>query len=138
MQVYSTCFGRISRPSSGVQKNVTAASGIGHSNGATTMFRAYIAPIIRSTKNVTAASGIGHSNGATTYTRGYGYIFLLLIMGAIDARNMQSKLAVNKYLHTVASCWILLILNHDAWNHEYKTLDVVFSISSTELEHAIY
>ena len=29
-QVYSTCFGRPSRPSSGVQKTVTAASGTGH------------------------------------------------------------------------------------------------------------
>ena len=36
LQVYSTCFGRPSRPSSGVQKTVTAASGTGHSNGATT------------------------------------------------------------------------------------------------------
>jgi len=27
-------------------------------------------------------------------------------MGAMDARNMYSNLAVNKYLHTVASCWI--------------------------------
>jgi hypothetical protein len=26
--------------------------------------------------------------------------------GRDDARNMQSNLAVNKYLHTVASCWI--------------------------------
>ena len=31
------------------------------------MFRASIAPIIRSTKNVTAASGTGHSNDATTF-----------------------------------------------------------------------
>ena len=30
------------------------------------------------------------------------------MMGAIDTRNMQSNFAVNKYLHTVASCWILL------------------------------
>ena len=30
LHVYSTCFGRPSRPSSGVQKNVTAASGTGH------------------------------------------------------------------------------------------------------------
>jgi len=28
------------------------------------------------------------------------------MMGAMDARNMYSNLAVNKYLHTVASCWI--------------------------------
>ena len=36
LQVYSTYFGRPSRPSSGVQKTVTAASGTSHSNGATT------------------------------------------------------------------------------------------------------
>jgi hypothetical protein len=30
LQVYSRCFGRPSRPSSGVQKTVTAASGTGH------------------------------------------------------------------------------------------------------------
>ena len=27
----------------------------------------------------------------------------------MDTRNMQGNFAVNKYLHTVASCWILLI-----------------------------
>ena len=32
-----------------------------------------------------------------------------LMMGAMDARNMQSDFALNKDLHTVASCWILLI-----------------------------
>jgi len=36
--------------------------------------------------------------------------YVLLMMGAMDTRNMQSKFAVNKYLHTVAFCWILLIL----------------------------
>ena len=35
LQVYSTCFGRPSRPSSGVYKTVIAASGRGRSNGAT-------------------------------------------------------------------------------------------------------
>jgi len=29
--------------------------------------------------------------------------YVLLMMGAMDARNMKSNLAVNKYLHTVAS-----------------------------------
>jgi len=32
--------------------------------------------------------------------------YVLLTMGAMDARNMYSNLAVNNYLHTVASCWI--------------------------------
>jgi len=30
-------------------------------------------------------------------------------MDDMDIRNMYSDFAVNKYLHTVASCWILLI-----------------------------
>ena len=39
LQVYSMCLGLPSRPSSGVQKTVTAASGTGHSNCATTFLR---------------------------------------------------------------------------------------------------
>ena len=35
---------------------------------------------------------------------------------------MQSDFALNKYLHTVASCWILLIQSYDVRNHEYKSL----------------
>ena len=34
---------------------------------------------------------------------------VLLMMGAMDTRNMQSNFAINTYLQTVASCWILLI-----------------------------
>ena len=36
-QSYSTCFGFISHPSSGVHQTVTAASGTGHSVRATTL-----------------------------------------------------------------------------------------------------
>ena len=39
LQVHCMCFGRPSRPSSGVHKTVTAASGTGHSNGATTFLQ---------------------------------------------------------------------------------------------------
>ena len=39
LQVYSTCFGRPSHASSGVQKTVTAASGTGPSNGAMTFLQ---------------------------------------------------------------------------------------------------
>ena len=46
---------------------------------------------------------------------------VLLMMDAMDTRNMQSDSAVNKCLHTVASCWILLIWSYDAGNREYKT-----------------
>ena len=34
-------------------------------------------------------------------------------MGAMDARNMYSNLAVNKYLHTFASSWISSTSNFD-------------------------
>jgi hypothetical protein len=44
LRIYSTCFGRPSRPSSGVQKTVTAASGTGHSNGATNFLCGLIRP----------------------------------------------------------------------------------------------
>jgi len=37
--------------------------------------------------------------------------YVLLMMGAMDTRNMYSNFVVNKYLHTVASCWFLLIYN---------------------------
>jgi len=41
-------------------------------------------------------------------------------MGAMDARHMYSNLAVNKYMHTVASCWISSTYNYDARNYKYK------------------
>jgi hypothetical protein len=44
-------------------------------------------------------------------------------MGAMDARNMYSNLAVNKYLHAVASRRISSTSNYDARNHEYKIQD---------------
>jgi hypothetical protein len=57
-------------------------------------------------KSVTAASGTGHSIWATTFLqRGLN---VLLMMGAMDTRDMVSDFAVNKYLYTVASIWILL------------------------------
>ena len=38
LQIYSTCFGGPSQPSSGVHKTVTATSGTGHSNNTATTF----------------------------------------------------------------------------------------------------
>jgi len=35
--------------------------------------------------------------------------YVLLMMGVMDTRNMWNDFALNKYSHTVASCWILLI-----------------------------
>ena len=49
LENYSTCFGCLSRPSSGVHQTVTAASGTGHSVRATTFLRRDL------------ASGTGHS-----------------------------------------------------------------------------
>ena len=47
---------------------------------------------------------------------------VLVMMGAMDARNMQSNLAVNKYLHTVASCWISSTQNYDARNYRHRRI----------------
>ena len=38
LQIYSTCFGCPSHPSSGLHKTVTASSGTGHSNNIATIF----------------------------------------------------------------------------------------------------
>ena len=48
LQNHSACFGCPSHPSSGVHETVTAASGTGHSNGATTVLQhALIRVLIR-------------------------------------------------------------------------------------------
>ena len=53
-------------------------------------------------------------------TRGCYQLYELLMMGAINVRNMQSNLAVNKYLHnTVASCWISSTQNYKTLNYKY-------------------
>ena len=76
LEDYSTCFGRPSRPLSGVQKTVTAASGTGHSNGATTFHqRGLIRPRWR---EVFAPLLLPAPEVAIT-------IFLLLMMGTMDA-----------------------------------------------------
>jgi hypothetical protein len=63
LQNYSTCFGCLSQPSSGVHQTVTAASGTGHSVKATT-FR---------------------QRGLIRLQLQFD---VLLMMGAIDTRNM--------------------------------------------------
>ena len=55
-----------------------------------------------------------------TCTGGCGYRFSTADDGCCDTRNIYSDFAVNKYLHTVASGWVLLTLNYDARNHELK------------------
>ena len=101
LQNHSTCFGCLPHPSSGVHKTVTAAS---------------------ATQEEVCRPDI------VTCTRGCNYSYILLVMGAVDARNMQSDFAVNKYLHTVASCWISLTQSYDERNHEYKCYLISFSI----------
>ena len=66
LQVYSTCFGRPSRPLSGAQKTVTAASGTGHSIGSTTFLqRGLIRPrwrkVFAPLRNMTCTRGCSYS-----------------------------------------------------------------------------
>ena len=105
LQIYSTCFGCPSYPSSGVHETVTAASGTGHSNSATNFLQRGL---------------IGHVGGRLLlryydlYQRLQLQFYVLLMMGAMGTRNMYSIFAVNKYVNTVASCWILLTFRHRA------------------------
>ena len=85
-----TCFGCPSRPSSGVHKTVTENSGTGHitylSNSLVAMLLLWPVPEAAVTILCSPDDGCdGHP------------------------KNVESDFAVNKYLHTVASCWILLI-----------------------------
>jgi len=61
-------------------------------------------------------------------------------MGVMDARNMYSNLAVNKYLHTLAYCWISsAYYNYSCWM--YSTFDVfsqmLFAIPDNTLHFVI-
>jgi hypothetical protein len=101
LQNHCTCFGCPSHPSSGVHKTVTSVSGTGHSIWLTT--------ILQHGQIRTAHVGGGLLVGSyDLYQRLQLQFYVLLMMGAMDTRNMWSDFAVNKYLHTVASCWILL------------------------------
>ena len=81
---YSTCFGRPSRPLS-VHKTVVAASGTDHTAWGARFFKR------------------DQIRQYDLYHRLQLQFYVLLMLGAMDARNMQSNLAINKYLHTVAS-----------------------------------
>ena len=78
LQNLSTCFGCPSNPSSGVHKIVTAASGIGYSIWTTTFLQ----------------RGFGHVGGRLLlryydpYQRLQLQFYVLLMMGAMDTRNM--------------------------------------------------
>ena len=70
---YSTCFGRPSRPSSGVHKTAVAASGTDHTIWEASFFRFEKAC----------------SPDSMICTRGCKlHYYVLLMMGAMDARNM--------------------------------------------------
>ena len=79
------------------------------------MFRVSQHPSSGVLKTVTAASGTGHNTG-TAISLQCGLIETGLCVrlaqtpddGCCDTRNMQSDVAVNKQLHTVASVWIFI------------------------------
>ena len=99
---YSTCFGRQSRSLSGVHKTVVAASSTDHTIWGASFLKCGRASFLK----------CGHVLGSLLpteydlYQRLQLQFYVHLLMGAMDARNMYSNLAVNEYLHTVASCWI--------------------------------
>ena len=80
MQNYSTCFGCLSHPSSGVHQTVTAASGTGH--------------ITCQRNNLLPVWPIGHAGGRLLlwhydlYQKLHLQFDVLLMMGAIDTRKM--------------------------------------------------
>ena len=57
----------------------------------------------------------------------YAGIYLLQVYSVL------SKLAVNKYLHTVASCWILSINEKSSNNTNTKFLSVPLNFMSLQL-----
>ena len=58
------------------------------------------------------------------YQRLQLHFYVLLMMGSMDTRNMYSDFIVNKYLHTVASCWILLVIKNNSIDRESVKLNV--------------
>jgi hypothetical protein len=136
------------RPSSGVPKTVSATSGIGHGIGSATSFHRGLIRIPNQatvegssvTNTMTYTRGSRYSfwnsipNQATvegssvtntmTYTRGSRYSFWNSWGWALwRPKHVEFEVAVNKCLRTDASSWsFLLILNHDARNHEFKIL----------------
>ena len=89
---YSTCFGRPSRPSTGVHKTVVAASGTDHTIWGASFFKR---------DQITFEEACSPDSMICTIGCNYNF-YVLLMTGAMDARNMYINLAVNKYLHTVA------------------------------------
>jgi hypothetical protein len=64
--------------------------------------------------------------------------YVLLMTGAMDTRNMLNDLAVNKYLHTLASCWILLVyilLSFFKKKSQNLCVELIFELGFTHLLH---
>ena len=95
---YSTCFGPPSRPSSGVHKTVVSASGTDRT--------IWGASFLKRDQIRTDLGLYGPRSVLDLYQRLELQFCVLLMMGAMDARNMYSNLAVNTYLRNVASRWI--------------------------------
>ena len=81
---YCTCFGR---PSSGVHRTVVAASGTDHNIWGVSFL------IWSCSRQLAPQVACSVPEAPTT-------VYALLMMGEMDARNMQINLALNKYLHT--------------------------------------
>ena len=78
---YSTYFGRSSRPSSGVHKPVVAASGTDHTIwGASYFKRDQVSPYLVTFEEACIPDSMICTRGCNC--------FVLLMMGAMDARNM--------------------------------------------------
>ena len=90
---YSTCFGGLSHPSSGVHKTVTAACGTGHSIWATTFLRR---GLIRLLRRKVVAKILWPIPKA-------GVTVLCSPDDGCDghAKHVENDFAVNKYLHTL-------------------------------------
>jgi len=97
---YCICFGRPSRPSSGVHKTVIAASGTDHTIWGASMHKRDEIRTFWSRWKKLAPQIVW------SVPRKRLQFYVLLMMGVMDARNMQSNLTVNKCLHTAASCWM--------------------------------
>ena len=106
LQIYTTCFGCPSHPSSGAHKTATASllQVISRKSATTFLHRGLISP-----NKATLEEGRCTVTWYDLYQRLQLQFYVLVVMGAMDTRNMYGKFAVNKYLHTVAACWILLI-----------------------------
>ena len=101
-------------PSSGVLKTVTAATSTGHNIGTATSLQRGLQATLE--------------GSSCTCTGGCGYSFITPDDGCCDTRNMYSNLAVNKYLHTVASRWIFII--NFKFTLSFSVLLSLFSLST--------